>query len=98
MTNKSDKRVDTNEIQLDFFVDVDMLRSRRPQKAVRRSRVVRLRSDRARALAPTTDLSWFELPPMEAYADMLNLKQGELPPEEDREAPGDPSKIIPIAS
>jgi len=59
------------EIQLDFFCDVDMLRSRRPPEAVRRSRVVALRSDRARELAPTTDLSWFELPPLRAYRDVL---------------------------
>ncbi len=59
------------EKQLDIFVDNDQPRGRRSQEAIRRSRVVRLRSDEARVLAPTTDHSWFELPPLEAYEDLL---------------------------
>ncbi len=60
------------EEQLDFFCEVAKLRSRRPQEAVRRSRVQRSRSAEAEALAPAIDLSWFELPPMDAYEDVID--------------------------
>ena len=76
------------EKQLDFFLSDTMLRSRRPPEAVRRSRVHRVRSTEAEALAPAIDSAWFELLPLEAYA-MCSLKPGPMPDPDKREAPGD---------
>ena len=56
---------------LTFLSECDRLCSSGPSKRVRRSRVLRGRSDEAEALAPSIDRFWFELPPLEAYDDLL---------------------------
>ena len=61
-----------SEKQLDFWEEEDQPYGRRSQKAIRRSRKTALRSERAEALAPSTDRLWFELPPLDAYAEMDN--------------------------
>ncbi len=61
----------SREIQLDFFSDIAQARASGRSKSVRRSRIIRLRSAEAEALAPAIDSDWFEMVPLHCYEDVL---------------------------